>query len=224
LRNIDDIFGDFSSTSLAHPYPKWTCFHAFIQEVILSLIVEQTEERETEDDVIWVDRLFVANGFEVDTHLRDQLDPNDYIEVLIESGHVEMLTEKMAKEVFHVLFSNRSTMSSFGKMVSYHVLENAPAYAPDAFLPNGKLRRVNPPGWAKSAIFHRDKGRCVLCKKDLTRLYSQESTVHYDHIVPLARGGMNCITNLQLTCADCNLRKGASSSSTSEEYEVWYDY
>ncbi|WP_380993339.1 hypothetical protein [Sedimentitalea sp. HM32M-2] len=35
---------------------------------------------------------------------------------------------------------------------------------------------------------------------------------------------MNCVTNLQLTCSECNQDKGARSAATSREYEAWYDY
>ncbi|MGJ3233258.1 MAG: HNH endonuclease [Oceanicaulis sp.] len=97
-------------------------------------------------------------------------------------------------------------------------------FAPEAFNSAGHLSRAYIPSWAKSAVFHRDKGRCVLCRTDLTGLYSQNSKIHLDHIVPLALGGMNCVTNLQLTCSNCNLHKGARSASTSMEYEAWYDY
>ena len=115
-------------------------------------------------------------------------------------------------------------MSAFGHMVDFHVLDTASSFMPDAFNQSGHLVRSSIPMWAKSAVFHRDKGRCVLCQTDLTRLFSQQAETHYDHIIPLARGGMNCVTNLQLTCSKCNLAKGARSSSTSREYEIWYDY
>ncbi|AVL54472.1 hypothetical protein CEP88_19020 [Roseobacter denitrificans] len=33
LRNVEDIFGDMSSSSLARKFPKWTCFHVFVEEL-----------------------------------------------------------------------------------------------------------------------------------------------------------------------------------------------
>ena len=36
--------------------------------------------------------------------------------------------------------------------------------------------------------------------------------LHIDHIVPIATGGRNSRENLQILCADCNWRKGASYS------------
>jgi len=126
--------------------------------------------------------------------------------------------------VFHVLFSNWGTMSAFGHMVDRYVLNTASSFMPDAFNQSGHLARSYIPMWAKSAVFHRDKSRCVLCQTDLSRLFSEQAETHYDHISPLACGGMNCVTKLQLTCSKCNLAKGARSSSTSREYETWYDY
>lgn len=224
LRNIENIFGDMASVSLARSYPKWTCFHIFIEEVISSIILEEADVDEIGDRKLWVDHLLEANGFKNVIEGKDELTAGEYIETLLEDGDIEMLCEKLAMQVFHVLFSNRYTMSSFGRMVNYYVTGPAPEFAPDAYGSNGYLKRTHPPAWAKNAVFHRDKGRCVLCKTDLTKLYSQKSAIHYDHIIPLAMGGINCVTNLQLTCAECNLRKGGMSASTSLEYETWYNY
>lgn len=53
-----------------------------------------------------------------------------------------------------------------------------------------------------SQLFERQRGKCVCCQKQL-RLY------HVDHIVPLARGGMNVDENVQLLCRKCNISKSA---------------
>lgn len=129
----------------------------------------------------------------------------------------------MALQVFHILFANRKTLAAFGGMVSGYVQNNTTIFSPEDFRKDGALKRVKPPEWVKSAVFHRDKGRCVICKTDLTRIFNQAENIQYDHIVPLALGGMNCVSNLQLTCAKCNSSKGARSSATSTEYEAWYD-
>lgn len=77
---------------------------------------------------------------------------------------------------------------------------------------------------SKNAVFHRDKGICVFCKTDITKLINQQNGVHYDHVLPLAKGGMNDITNLQLLCENCNLKKAATLACFSYEYQSWYKY
>lgn len=49
----------------------------------------------------------------------------------------------------------------------------------------------------------KQKRKCVNC------LCSIEKKYHVDHIVPVARGGSNDISNIQLLCPTCNHRKSA---------------
>lgn len=227
LRNIEDIFGDMSSSNLTRKYPKWTCFHIFVEELISSVIFEDAEKSDSSPGKYWVDHLLRSNNLDHQNIQSLKFSHNDcyeHLDALQQNDLIAQLCETVAKQVFHVLFSNRGTMSAFGHMVDHYVLHAAPAFVPDAFNKSGRLFRASAPTWAKSAVFHREKGRCVLCQTDLSKLFSQQSKIHYDHIIPLAHGGMNCVTNLQLTCSGCNLDKGARSSATSREYEVWYDY
>jgi hypothetical protein len=53
-------------------------------------------------------------------------------------------------------------------------------------------------------LFERQRGKCAYCHKSIGKGY------HIDHVVPLARGGTNWITNLALACARCNITKGAT--------------
>jgi 5-methylcytosine-specific restriction endonuclease McrA len=54
------------------------------------------------------------------------------------------------------------------------------------------------------ALFQRQRGRCAYCSKSIRNGY------HVDHIIPLARGGSNWISNIALACAKCNLTKSAT--------------
>lgn len=47
------------------------------------------------------------------------------------------------------------------------------------------------------------KGRCACCGADIRKTY------HLDHIRPLARGGRNVDSNIQLLCPTCNQSKHA---------------
>ncbi|MDO8596392.1 MAG: HNH endonuclease [Sulfuricaulis sp.] len=48
------------------------------------------------------------------------------------------------------------------------------------------------------------KNRCAYCRRNF-----QKVKVHVDHIIALARGGTNDRKNLQMLCADCNMKKKA---------------
>lgn len=53
------------------------------------------------------------------------------------------------------------------------------------------------------ALFAKQRGCCAWCGTSLKDGY------HRDHRVPLARGGSNEISNIDLLCGPCNLSKGA---------------
>ena len=82
-----------------------------------------------------------------------------------------------------------------------------------------KARKMSVPGSFSNSevisLVNAQFGRCAYCGRDLGVNF------HRDHIVPLARKELNptnYISNIQLTCAECNTSKG---SKTHEEY-VWY--
>lgn len=54
-----------------------------------------------------------------------------------------------------------------------------------------------------AAIFLAQKGKCAYCRKKVKEKYE------VDHIVPLAKGGANDKSNLQITCPKCNREKGS---------------
>lgn len=140
----------------------------------------------------------------------------------------ERLLNHTVKEVFHVLFNNRTLLLAYNNYVSTLVQgehEHMDGCSCDLFHKGGTLKRVQPPMWAQRAVFFRDRGRCVLCDKDLSGLLNIENVENYDHIVPLARHGLNDISNLQLLCIDCNQRvKRGHAAVTSAIYQSWYSY
>lgn len=58
-----------------------------------------------------------------------------------------------------------------------------------------------------ASIFSNQSGRCAYCQCALKR--AGKGKMHIDHIMPLALGGSNWPSNLQLLCPACNLSKGA---------------
>lgn len=48
---------------------------------------------------------------------------------------------------------------------------------------------------------------CYWCGKEIDKEYSKG--YHLDHFIPLSKGGLNTIENIVLSCASCNMSKGA---------------
>jgi 5-methylcytosine-specific restriction endonuclease McrA len=63
-------------------------------------------------------------------------------------------------------------------------------------------RRQKIPGDVKARVWERDGGQCSAC--------ASTRDLEFDHIIPLKLGGSNTERNLQLLCAECNRRKGAT--------------
>lgn len=58
-------------------------------------------------------------------------------------------------------------------------------------------------------LFERDKGLCQLCGYELSMMtkWPHPRTPTRDHRIPLTKGGTHERSNLQLACAECNIRK-----------------
>ncbi|MEA5512839.1 HNH endonuclease [Nodularia sp. UHCC 0506] len=65
-----------------------------------------------------------------------------------------------------------------------------------------KTPRIPIPPSVRKYVFQRDKYQCQSCGK--TKL---ETNLTIDHIIPLARGGQNDLSNLHTLCFTCNQQK-----------------
>lgn len=65
-----------------------------------------------------------------------------------------------------------------------------------------KTPRIPIPLEVRKYVFDRDRCQCQSCGKTAT-----ETELTIDHMIPLAAGGSNDISNLQTLCRDCNQKK-----------------
>ena len=150
-------------------------------------------------------------------------DVSDYYDELFLEGPFEILIDRVVQETFFILFQNRGLLLLFNEMMASRVAngdfsgENDPL-----FTKSGVLRRVHIPRWVKRAVFFRDRGLCVICQRDLSGIVNISNSEHFDHIVSLAKGGLNDVSNMQLLCQNCNLGKRDKEARTSNLYEAWY--
>jgi hypothetical protein len=73
--------------------------------------------------------------------------------------------------------------------------------ATEAYVASGVVRQPLPDD-VKLLVWARDGGACVRC--------GARSKLHFDHIIPLAKGGSDSVENIQILCERCNLLKGSS--------------
>jgi 5-methylcytosine-specific restriction endonuclease McrA len=144
----------------------------------------------------------------------------------LQEGHDQLLAQ-IAEEMFFVLFANRSFLRRFNQ----HMADRIGLLSPEEGDANlvyvnrrgdTRLVRADPPDWAKRTVFFRDRGYCCGCGRNLENSRSPINRVQFDHILPLAAGGMNDVTNLQLLCESCNGEKSDRVTGASEVYERWY--
>ncbi|MGL5806094.1 MAG: HNH endonuclease [Xenococcaceae cyanobacterium] len=65
-----------------------------------------------------------------------------------------------------------------------------------------KTPRIPIPPEVKKYVLERNKYQCQSCGR-----CDRETKLQIDHIIPLAKGGSNDISNLQTLCSHCNQKK-----------------
>jgi 5-methylcytosine-specific restriction enzyme A len=83
-------------------------------------------------------------------------------------------------------------------------LEDAKEGPNQGFLKNNPRKKTRDPieSRLRHEVFKRDSYKCVECGKT-----NKETTLHADHILPVAQGGKDELENLQTLCQACNLAK-----------------
>jgi hypothetical protein len=124
---------------------------------------------------------------------------------------------------FHLLYSDLNFLHAFQAAVSQKLKSFQRADYPEVLRSDGIIaKRPYWPEWLISGVFHRDKGRCQNCYKDLTGVTNLGAKIHLDHIMPLALGGSNDPTNVQLLCSECNSRKGGKDVEGNWHTETYW--
>jgi hypothetical protein len=133
------------------------------------------------------------------------------------------VSSRVADETFQLLFSDRMFCLKFNSLIAETIKPLLVTDHPDLLEKDGKIKRCTYfPEWVQRAVFLRDKGCCAVCLKDLSGLLKTDYHDAIDHIVPLNLGGTNDITNFQLICRDCNLKKLGHTIVTSEYYPKYF--
>lgn len=132
-----------------------------------------------------------------------------------------LLAEKLCDDVFYILFSNRILLQQFNLVISREFEKFK--FLKTELSANGKIKRIGIPNWVKKAVYHRDKGRCVMCTTDLSGVINKLEPQNFDHIVPLDLFGVNDPTNIQLLCKRCNSQKLNRNTNSSSFYQHWFD-
>lgn len=240
--NLSGFYGEGEIQWHLKPFQKHSCFHRFICFIVDSVFYEDPGliKDHNKDKVLYLDYWFEKYGFN-DGRFNDWLKDNnkdygvghasvgdidDYLEEVFLSVEYETLIFQIADEVFYLMFSNRKILLRFNRLISMYLGGVDKTEIDTANLcylkRDGRLKRRALPKWVKDAVFFRDRGRCVLCNKDLSNLISRQNSSNYDHIVPLNLHGFNDVTNIQLLCEKCNKKKSGSNIGTSQIYEKWY--
>lgn len=135
----------------------------------------------------------------------------------------------ISDEVVHILFNDKQFLVKFNRIVRNVLIDENGTYSDFVKWPEGSrkedgtIKRCAIPRWVKQAVYHRDKGHCVFCNKNLTGLVNIfDNQKNYDHIIPLKDYGTNDPCNIQLSCEECNKHKGGKDLVPVYKYQSWW--
>ncbi len=203
----------FSKSTLLHLYIITTAFNYYRRDFRKNGDLEDEESMEKWYSLFDTYQIQIRKfNFKGKQEIADWFDKN--------RNRFEELLNKMADEVFYILFANRQFLLDFNNLTAITVIGTK--FPAEFLTAKGTIKRRPVPKWVQTAVFHRDKGRCVFCFTDLTSLVNTLTSSNYDHIVPLDLFGTNDPCNIQLTCEKCNKSKTNKDGATSSLYMSWW--
>lgn len=245
-QNMSDSFFGFGNGNYKEfliPFQKYSVCHSFIRFCIDQIFSEDLVNQIEDDDLskkkkFWVNYALEHHDIQhvsftdwiksnnVDNKCINEDHVFNYYEYLeCCSGEFDLVKNQITSEVFYILFMNREFLKQLNSNIAEALIELVEDYDEDdlLYLTSKRVcKRVRIPKWVQHAIFFRDRGRCTCCNKDLSGLLNMSNKIHYDHIIPLSKHGINDISNLQLYCEECNIKKSNNINEVSKYYEKWY--
>ncbi len=213
----------FCKDSLLHLYVSNTLYNHYEK-----LFYEEGDAVDIETQSWWINLLKEYN-FELTDESFDEDDDAFPSKWFAKNNEVfGCFFEYVADELVHILFNDKQFLVRFNLMIRNIVKDEEGEYINILNWPNGSrnengtIPRCIIPRWVKRAVYHRDKGHCVFCNCDLTGLVNILRQENYDHIVPLKDYGVNDPSNIQLTCEECNKKKGGREVLPKYKYQSWW--
>ncbi|HAS6208620.1 TPA: hypothetical protein I7245_22325 [Vibrio vulnificus] len=206
-----DMLGCYELEELLERIIKWnktTILHEAIYNIIYAGVEWYADKIEHEEFIKEYADTITRNSLESGLEIIN----SGYSEQSLDDNYwktVESISKTLTDTAFIILFGDRDFLYKFQLFLREIVQKSLKSEFPDLLKKDGVLKRprTQPPQWLKKAVFHRDKGKCQLCGKDLTGFYAIEN-INLDHMVPLEESGNSDPTNFQLTCEHCNKSKG----------------
>lgn len=130
---------------------------------------------------------------------------------------------KLTDSVFYLLYSNKNFLFKFNHFISSYI---TPSLLPsEIFDDHNHIRRCSSlPKWLQNGIIYCDRATCQHCGFDLSNSFRvlEVGKMHFDHIIPLEKGGTNDSTNFQLLCSECNLKKNDNLVLPDYHYQMYW--
>lgn len=144
-------------------------------------------------------------------------------ETAVEQRHSysDLITEglhKFVQSAFALAWQQKNILYNFNQRLAKEISQLTKENYPDLDA-DGRLKRPSYyPKWLTDVVMHREKGICHYCGCVVNPVFRLGIEGHMDHMIPLAFGGTNDPTNFVLSCATCNLKKGANPRMASDGF------
>ena len=202
---------------------KRTLVHDFIEticcEQITYIMCKHFDEEAIEIMKSWFDAFCISYPEFVEEEADQDYRAIEQYADALQIAFNETVLPKISEAVFCILFNDKTFLYRFNVKVTEQILLLKKEDYPNYLEADGRLIRHNPPTWLKKGVFHRDRGICQSCGRNLDNVFQNAEDSNYDHIIPLSKGGSNDPSNYQLMCEHCNKSKNART----EDYQniIW---